>query len=663
LALEFTNGNAHEEITATLENRFSISVNVVGQSQTEPQKVEESTTVAPTAPNPTPSSADILWEQERMRGVAGMKRFLAAYKNNATYKNKAKLALVNLFRRNNKDAVPAAELFLQYFQNDALASEARDVIESQEKMKEAIPESEDLLEKAFREIMANPSGREGRLKEFIESHPDSKWAQAAKKHVPIKFTPQNQSDDGLRYEVVMDYALRPQIVEISDSALVEVEIVDGVPPTLYIKLLEEGNYYIKLLDDEKDPAYSDFELELGNVLTLVQLFPVLANSDTLYALRLLKGNPPFRIDFFRDNQYVDHFSISNTDTLLVFHLAEMKEWLGPGQFKVEIVEERRGLTYSGGTFKIPSRKIPWLLILASLALLTITISVNFIRKKLRLRNYEKKLKTLQSQSNPPSLTTGALTTPQLMHPLEIPETATTATEPLNTDAMPQASNLVIKSHKKMSVQGNKSIPTEADFALLLNTGHYFQFSLNRLWQDTVLSDLYFSKNSILNLDAFLRTQYVHELSEKEGSIPEIGGFLLGKHYRSEEEGRYRVLVEEFVPVMPHSNNVYKLEFSTSGIVQELGMAQEKFPDLTLVAWFHTHPGHGLFLSSPDLTIHEGFFKEEYQFAMEIDSLKENLDTGFFTRQKNGSMNNAANLDAQAAWFSWRTVEQAARAMA
>ena len=52
--------------------------------------------------------------------------------------------------------------------------------------------------------------------------------------------------------------------------------------------------------------------------------------------------------------------------------------------------------------------------------------------------------------------------------------------------------------------------------------------------------------------------------------------------------------------------------------------------------------------SPKLT----FFKEAYQFAMEIDSISGRLDTGFFTRKKDGVVNNIKDKTIDARWHSW-----------
>jgi hypothetical protein len=88
---------------------------------------------------------------------------------------------------------------------------------------------------------------------------------------------------------------------------------------------------------------------------------------------------------------------------------------------------------------------------------------------------------------------------------------------------------------------------------------------------------------------------------------------------------------------------------------ELADVQDNFPNLETIGWFHTHPGHGLFLSQPDLRIHEGFFRQPFQVAMEIDTLSPNLDTAFFTRSQSGAINNT-NLRIADGWFRWYDIQ-------
>jgi len=186
---------------------------------------------------------------------------------------------------------------------------------------------------------------------------------------------------------------------------------------------------------------------------------------------------------------------------------------------------------------------------------------------------------------------------------------------------------------------------------LLQQEIIFEFDTTILWANTMISSILFTEKSIKTLDTFLKEQNLKPITEQDGEIPEIGGILLGRPFFSKKRGQYRVLVEEFVPISPEYNDKYKLTFSTHSLSKDLGDIQDQFSEIALIGWFHTHPGHGLFLSRPDLNIHDSFFKELYQFAMEIDSLSTRLDTGFFTRRKDGKVNNRKDL-ITSTWYSW-----------
>jgi hypothetical protein len=43
-----------------------------------------------------------------------------------------------------------------------------------------------------------------------------------------------------------------------------------------------------------------------------------------------------------------------------------------------------------------------------------------------------------------------------------------------------------------------------------------------------------------------------------------------------------------------------------------------YPDLRIVGWYHTHPGHGIFLSDMDIFLHESFFGLPWQMALVYD---------------------------------------------
>lgn len=228
------------------------------------------------------------------------------------------------------------------------------------------------------------------------------------------------------------------------------------------------------------------------------------------------------------------------------------------------------------------------------------------------------------------------------------------TAPILPD-LPAISKIRIKNLHFKTVR-NKGISQEA-FEKSLTEQPFVSFSMGDIWPETVVDKVYLGRKCFTELNQMLTVGNLERAEhEMQGAIPEIGGFLLGKYSFYTGIQKYQISLEEFVPIKPEKNDVFQIEFSTESLVLELGDAQDQFPDMSVIGWFHTHPGHGLFLSKPDLAIHNGFFNELFQLAMEIDSLSEGLDTGFFTRAANGQVNNS--VYQKPVWFSWKDIETA-----
>lgn len=190
------------------------------------------------------------------------------------------------------------------------------------------------------------------------------------------------------------------------------------------------------------------------------------------------------------------------------------------------------------------------------------------------------------------------------------------------------------------------------FDQLVKSKGFVMFDMSELWSDYKIRTIYMSLDCCSKLNNYLNTENIRQIEDESSVIPEIGGILLGRFNRM-EDSFYRISLEEFIPIESVNPDLFSLEFCTDSLVREMGDVSEKFPHLTVMGWFHTHPGHGLFLSVPDMTIQMGFFKEPYQVAMEIDSLSKNLDTGFFCQKANGQVNNSA-FDKKN-WFSWHSI--------
>jgi proteasome lid subunit RPN8/RPN11 len=93
---------------------------------------------------------------------------------------------------------------------------------------------------------------------------------------------------------------------------------------------------------------------------------------------------------------------------------------------------------------------------------------------------------------------------------------------------------------------------------------------------------------------------------------EIGGFLIG--YLAEDG----LDVTHAVPAREAVGSAAQLTFPPEAWTAVLATIEERNQGERLVGWYHSHPGHGVFLSAYDQFIHTQFFPEEGQIAIVID---------------------------------------------
>lgn len=124
-----------------------------------------------------------------------------------------------------------------------------------------------------------------------------------------------------------------------------------------------------------------------------------------------------------------------------------------------------------------------------------------------------------------------------------------------------------------------------------------------------------------------------EKFSKENDKKEVGGVLLGTAYR--HNGNIYVEVIEFIKAsasVTGQSGVGHFTFTPDTWAEVLREKDAKFSDHRMVGWFHTHPNHGIFLSTMDLSIHEGHFKSPWHIAMVYDPIRH--EGGFFIWEKN-----------------------------
>jgi proteasome lid subunit RPN8/RPN11 len=128
--------------------------------------------------------------------------------------------------------------------------------------------------------------------------------------------------------------------------------------------------------------------------------------------------------------------------------------------------------------------------------------------------------------------------------------------------------------------------------------------------------IFIHHNVIEEIDSFLISDVYNE----------CGGVLLGKIFKTESNKLF-VIVDNFIIAKSTKSSISRLTFTHdtwNGINNELEVYHK---DNIILGWFHSHPGHGVFLSGYDIFIQENFFNDEFMIAYVYDPV--NNERAFF----------------------------------
>lgn len=105
------------------------------------------------------------------------------------------------------------------------------------------------------------------------------------------------------------------------------------------------------------------------------------------------------------------------------------------------------------------------------------------------------------------------------------------------------------------------------------------------------------------------------LSEDKSN--ELGGVLVGDVCETEGGARF-VKIENVIFAMHASSSLSRLTFTHETWDYINKVLEDEYPGKRIVGWFHSHPGHTVFMSSHDVFIHENFFSSKYMVAYVFD---------------------------------------------
>lgn len=100
---------------------------------------------------------------------------------------------------------------------------------------------------------------------------------------------------------------------------------------------------------------------------------------------------------------------------------------------------------------------------------------------------------------------------------------------------------------------------------------------------------------------------------------EVGGALLGHSHG--EAGRFMVEVLAALPVKTEDHGPVHFTFTADTWAQLHHDRAERFPNLEVVGWFHTHPDLGVFLSYDDVVVHSAAFVLPWHISLVVDPVR------------------------------------------
>lgn len=510
---------------------------------------------------------------------------------------------------------------------------------------------------------------------YLDLYPDGKYAEEAEEAIkayaiPTYTVQQYTNDDNDQvYEIQFENVTAPRLLTRTQPRQLEFDqsrLLDGNILKVFVK--DGGRYNIAIKD-----LSGRIDIPLDNAL-MVTVDSI--GSDLVFNVH--GGIPPYKIELLKKED----------------DLAKQQEIFGPTDFSTESVDDglkimlpvekiaerdlhgaykkiqftdntgRSGIildTYESSGRPIHIEQIHshnrWIIGSVIGFLIILVFMIYLLRDRKKHKEIEKKYHDYQEEQKDKQKFNDS----EDQYPKQISISKRTERSPSDVKIKSSRSNRGGKKKKKSKItikkrQSVNGVLEMTVFEDLVKKEKFKQLSLAQHWKNSTIKDVFIHENCIMKLSQFLQQENLnHIVEEKEGAIPEIGGFLMGGYTKVKDQERYQVTLNEFIPFVPEYHDLYKIEIGTETLVQELGDAQDKYPEMAVIGWFHTHPGHGLFLSMPDLAVQKHFSKK-YQLAMEIDSLTSNLDTAFFTQKDKGKMNNSSDRISKK-WFSWLEIKK------
>lgn len=133
---------------------------------------------------------------------------------------------------------------------------------------------------------------------------------------------------------------------------------------------------------------------------------------------------------------------------------------------------------------------------------------------------------------------------------------------------------------------------------------------------------------------------------------ECGGVLIGHPFQDRKTKDVFIVIVGCIPDLSTNRSAVHFTVTPEEISKTREVLEKNFGGLISVGWYHSHPGHGIFLSGQDMTIVNGIYNEAWDIAWVIDPIN-NLEGVFYGSEGNPLIKNKSSfslLEKGRVWF-------------
>lgn len=134
--------------------------------------------------------------------------------------------------------------------------------------------------------------------------------------------------------------------------------------------------------------------------------------------------------------------------------------------------------------------------------------------------------------------------------------------------------------------------------------------------------IFIERNNLFGIEEYLRSDTNNEL----------GGVLIGNVYKDKTDKLFIVIKNNIIAESTNAS-LSRLTFTHETWEKINENLEKDFPNQKILGWYHSHPGHSVFLSTYDVFIQDNFFDMPYMMAFVYDPIIN--DRGFFYKDESG----------------------------